>query len=202
MGGPPCQAFSQLVHLVRANGYEPRFGNLIPEYERVVSEAQPDWFLMEEVPAAPLPIAPGYIVHSYLLDNRWVGGEQSRRRRISFGTRDGRPLDIEWSPLEPVTEYEPAMSGNGFRRVNQAVLGSGDSVPVKIGSNGKVKITFGSRQRRSLGDLLTLQGFPSDLLDDVPLTLSGKQQAIANGVPAALGRALARAIKRAMEVAQ
>jgi len=93
VGGPPCQAFSQLVHLVRANGYEPRFGNLIPEYERVVSEAQPDWFLMEEVPAAPLPIAPGYIVHSYLLDNRWVGGEQSRRRRISFGTRDGRPLD-------------------------------------------------------------------------------------------------------------
>ena len=30
IGGPPCQAFSRLSIMVRHNGYEPRFGNLIP----------------------------------------------------------------------------------------------------------------------------------------------------------------------------
>ena len=52
IGGPPCQAFSALRHLVEHNGYEVA-ENLIPEYERVVSEAQPRWFLMENVPDAP-----------------------------------------------------------------------------------------------------------------------------------------------------
>ena len=46
IGGPPCQAFSRLAHMVRHNGYEPKFGNLIPEYERCVDEGQPDWLLM------------------------------------------------------------------------------------------------------------------------------------------------------------
>src|SRR5262245_63772419 len=49
IGGPPCQAFSQMVGLNRFNGVAPRFGNLIPEFERCVGEAQPDWFLMENV---------------------------------------------------------------------------------------------------------------------------------------------------------
>src|SRR5713226_9467971 len=29
IGGPPCQAFSRLAIMVRHNGYEPKFGNLI-----------------------------------------------------------------------------------------------------------------------------------------------------------------------------
>lgn len=41
IGGPPCQAFSTLANLVRAKGHEPRFGNLIPEFERCVAEAAP-----------------------------------------------------------------------------------------------------------------------------------------------------------------
>jgi len=56
IGGPPCQSFSPLAHLVRANGHEPRFGNLIPEFERCVAEALPTWFVMENVPAAPHPL--------------------------------------------------------------------------------------------------------------------------------------------------
>lgn len=35
IGGSPCQAFSALANLVRAKGFEPRFGNLVPEFERV-----------------------------------------------------------------------------------------------------------------------------------------------------------------------
>jgi site-specific DNA-cytosine methylase len=92
-GGPPCQSFSSLVHLVRANGHEPRFGNLIPEFERCVHEGQPDWFCMENVPAAPKPSIEGYGVHSFLLNNAWLlaadgfGQEQERKRMFTFGVK-------------------------------------------------------------------------------------------------------------------
>ena len=57
IGGPPCQAHSKLVHMVRANGYVVK-EDLIPEFARCVVEARPDWYLMENVPAAPLPETP------------------------------------------------------------------------------------------------------------------------------------------------
>jgi DNA (cytosine-5)-methyltransferase 1 len=206
IGGPPCQPFSRLVHLVRANGYEPRHGNLIPEFERVASDVQPEWWLMEEVPAAPIPSVSGYITWDAKVDNRWVGGEQERRRRFSFGTRDGRPLPIEYAALQTPERYETVISGNGFgsgsdyyRRVSQAVVGAGTSVPVKMGGSGKVKASFQTRVRRSIGDLLEAQGFAADLLDEAPFTNAGKLQAIANGVPLPMGRAIAHAVRRAME---
>src|SRR5437016_11300690 len=44
IGGSPCQAFSALVALIRHNGHRVA-DDLIPEFERVVCEAQPAWFL-------------------------------------------------------------------------------------------------------------------------------------------------------------
>lgn len=95
IGGPPCQMFSSLANLVRAKGYEPRFGNLIPEYQRCVEEARPEWFLMEEVPQAPVPEPAGYAVHSFTLDHCALDGgdglglEQERLRVFTFGVRGG-----------------------------------------------------------------------------------------------------------------
>jgi DNA (cytosine-5)-methyltransferase 1 len=60
IGGPPCQSFSPLANLNRHLGNKVRFGNLIPEFERVVHAARPQWFLMENVPAAPEPQVDGY----------------------------------------------------------------------------------------------------------------------------------------------
>jgi site-specific DNA-cytosine methylase len=100
IGGPPCQSFSSLAHLVRANGHEPKFGNLIPEFERVVTEALPAWFVMENVRAAPLPVVSGYGVKSFLLDNAMLdsgdghGQEQTRLRRFSFGMRGRADADV------------------------------------------------------------------------------------------------------------
>jgi DNA (cytosine-5)-methyltransferase 1 len=104
IGGPPCQTFSALANLVRANGYEPRFGNLIPEFERVVAAAAPQWFLMENVPAAPLPAIAGYQVASFILDNCMLdagdgyGEQQERKRRFSFGVRGDQvpPSLLRW----------------------------------------------------------------------------------------------------------
>jgi DNA (cytosine-5)-methyltransferase 1 len=100
IGGPPCQSFSPLANLVRARGYEPKFGNLIPEYERCVTEAMPGWFLMEEVPQAPAPAVPGYAVHAFTMCNSSLdagdgyGLEQERLRRFSFGVLGARARDL------------------------------------------------------------------------------------------------------------
>lgn len=192
IGGPPCQIFSQLRHLNPKSGE--KFGNLIPEFERCVSETDPEWFLMENVPAAPIPQVESYKVKSLKLNNRWFGSPQDRTRVFSFGTKDGRPL------LPEIEVFEP-------REYVQAVTSSARAVPVKIGGSGKVKRTYtedGKRHgpsngpRMSIGDMLEYQGFARDLLDHCPLTESGKRKAIGNGVPFAMGRAIAQAVLEAV----
>src|SRR5690554_2399072 len=82
--GPPCQMFSRA-----RGGAAPVYGDLIPEFERVVSEASPAWFLMENVPEAPVPSVPGYAVDDRLIRDVWVGGLTRRLRRFSCGTPGG-----------------------------------------------------------------------------------------------------------------
>lgn len=132
IGGPPCQAFSSLRHLVKATGKKIA-DNLIPEYERVCSEAAPRWFLMENVPAAPEPIVPGYLVRSILLNNRWceaegtpgIGAEQNRVRRFSFGTREGLSLKPHVAVFEHARKTLAVMATGGGREVPVAIGGSG-----------------------------------------------------------------------------
>ncbi len=190
-GGPPCQAFSRLRHMVEHNGYKVA-ENLIPEFERVVAEAQPEWFLMENVEAAPLPVVPGYQVRSLLFNNRWVGGVQHRERMFSFGTHDGRELRPEISALE-AAEWAPAVLASGGR-----------PTPVAMGPNGKVKKSalrnFGYKTGEYLAEATKLQGLPEGFLDGAPFTTAGKIKVIGNGVPREMGLAIARAVKRAVEV--
>src|SRR5437016_1672964 len=88
IGGPPCQAFSELRRLVESNGHVPRFGDLVPDFARCVAEAEPRWFLMENVPKAPSPVVAGFgTLESFTLNNRWFGAEQNRVRRLWFGAR-------------------------------------------------------------------------------------------------------------------
>jgi DNA (cytosine-5)-methyltransferase 1 len=194
IGGPPCQPFSQLVHMVRANGFEPKHENLIPEYERIVSEAQPSWFVMEEVRAAPLPIVSGYEVHSQIVNARHVGSTQNRERRISFGTADGRKLHLQTEALEPY-HWDFAVTGDARVR------------PVAMLAGGKVKGNETGGRSSSLNrgggslpfeEMCALQGLPRDFLSESPFTVSGKRQAIGNGVPLPMGRAIAKAVRRAM----
>jgi DNA (cytosine-5)-methyltransferase 1 len=194
IGGPPCQAFSRLRHIVAHNGYQVA-ENLIPEFERVVDEAAPDWFLMENVPAAPLPTVPGYAVHAALFNNRWTGAEQNRVRRFSFGTRDGRRLVPEMAPLECPT-WEPAVMASG----------GGRPVPVALQRDGKgghrtktaVLKNLGYETAPGLKKACELQGLPPDFLKDAPFTVAGKFRVVGNGVPLPMGRAIARAVKRAI----
>jgi DNA (cytosine-5)-methyltransferase 1 len=47
-----------------------------------------------------------------------------------------------------------------------------------------------------------LSGLPPDFLADAPMTVAGKIKCVGNGVPMAMGRAIARAVRRAVEGAR
>lgn len=195
IGGPPCQAFSQLVHMVRANGYTVA-ENLIPEYERCVSEAQPAWFLMENVKAAPIPVVPGYAMTSFLLNNRWVGGIQERVRRFSFGVRG--PVGVSLEPYLDLVALEES------ERVTAICAGNWRPTPVKMNAGGKLKSTAarneGVTTKSALEMALRAQGLPRDFFgEDSPFTTRGKQHMLGNGVPLPMGRAIAKAIRAALQ---
>lgn len=192
IGGPPCQLFSQMRHMNPRVGQ--KHGNMIPEYERVCAEAQPDWFVMENVSDAPEPIVPGYRVRSLMLRDDWVGGATMRLRRFSFGTLAGVPLVVQQLALH-VADPEPAVTG-GSRLIPVAIGGSGKVKRTKI--EGVSRVGPGRGQRMTVAEMLTMQGAPATLLDDTAYTESAKRQMIGNGVPLPMGRAIAKAVRAAM----
>lgn len=177
IGGPPCQAFSAMAHLARhVHGPDCVAPNLIPEFERCVAEAAPCWFLMENVPAAPVPVVGGYGVDSFVLNNRWFGGEQHRKRRFSFGMRGARVSLRGWVKEEL---FEPIQWSN-------AVMASGDPYKRKL-PDGRVKVSNRGATVQSVAKAIRLQGLPADFLSKAPFTVEGKQRIIGNGVPLPLG---------------
>lgn len=220
IGGDPCQSHSALANLVRAKGLEPSFPDLTPEFARVIEEAQPAWFLRENVPGAPGIKPAGYDVRSFLLCN-WasLGEEQMRRRRFWFGVREGPCPELRrWIDFALDLPGEHSLSVDGGHdkldwRPRQAVTADPRTVPVALGGSGKPKQTVSGRHdgeigvtgghaghppRYTLAEMLELQGLPSGFLDHSPFTMQGKRKLIGNGVPIALGRALAKAIKRSL----
>jgi DNA (cytosine-5)-methyltransferase 1 len=189
IGGSPCQAFSRLIHIIRHNGYK-EGENLIPEFERVCLEAQPAWFVMENVQGAPLPVVAGYQVDPALLDNRWIGGVQSRRHRFSFGTRDGRRLHFDTAALENA-DWDFRVCASDYKR----------GAPIKLASGGKLKANrpgaLSMRHGRSIARACELQGLPRNFFDHSPFTKKGQGTMLGNAVPFPMCKVLARAVLEA-----
>lgn len=154
IGGPPCQAFSPLAYLQKHLGREPRYGNLIPEFERCVLEAAPAWAVMENVPGAPLPdLGAWYRTHSIILNNRWVAEapEQKRERRLTFAARYDQPQTASaWKYLDLCLFEAPLIYGvlaghaptPGHRARHRpaaprAVLANPNPVTVKLDRGGR-----------------------------------------------------------------
>ena len=192
IGGPPCQAFSRLRFIVEHNGYQVA-PNLIPEFERCVIDAQPRWFVMENVEAAPSPVVPGYEVRSEMVRDVWVGGETHRLRRFSFGTREGIALRVETLALHKTDPEHAALASCGGRPVPVAVGGSGK---VKRSAKSALK-NYGNATAGAFANHKRLQGLPAEF-DLPPFTVGAKVKAIGNGVPLPMGRAIARAVKAAI----
>jgi DNA (cytosine-5)-methyltransferase 1 len=203
IGGPPCQMFSSLARLVEANGHKTRFGNLIPEYERCVKEALPAWFVMENVEAAPAPNVEGYGIHSFIIDNSLLAGddgfghEQRRLRKFTFGIRGGEaPNLMRWIDLATFVLPDPARTLTQYP-VNNSKAAKTRSV-CATSTGGQPRPANGARAGRyRLDDAIRLQGLPADFLIDAPFTAEGKLKAVANGVPLTMGKAIARAVKEA-----
>ena len=87
IGGPPCQGFSGLNR--NPSDYSLR---MLGEFGRVVREAKPDWFLMENVARVPSIQVEGYQVQRFNLDYAWFS-EFSRLRCFQFGSRRGVVLN-------------------------------------------------------------------------------------------------------------
>jgi DNA (cytosine-5)-methyltransferase 1 len=179
IGGPPCQAHSVMTALNEDAG---RHGDMIPEFERVVRETAPAWFVMENVEGAPLPLGTGMAVHSVLLNTRWLGSPQNRVRRFSFGTRDGRRLHVAGDVFEPV-HWEPAVLAGHGMALSQRRRG----IP-----------------ERTWQDNARLQGLPEEWIErmdrEKPFSVQGFKRVVGNGVPLPMGRAVARAVKDAIGI--
>lgn len=205
IGGPPCQAFSRMAHMVRQNGLEPKFGNLIPEFERCVLEASPQWFLMENVPDAPVPFGrcgggpdPSLPwVHTFVLNNRQCVDEegkpatQNRARRWTFGMWGSyRPLMVDVVTFENPVFERAALGGSDTREI-----------PIKLGGSGKRKTTlpFNAKSRLSLAGLCKKQGLPEDFAKHFPFRTDAACKAVGNGVPLPMGRAIAKAVKESIQ---
>ncbi|KKN26079.1 hypothetical protein LCGC14_0878440 [marine sediment metagenome] len=107
------------------------------------------------------------------LSPRWLGEKQSRRRYFHSN------LDLE--RFIDVTLFEDP-------EWKHAVLA------VHGGREGEVRrgmATYSWKER------CELQGVPADFLADAPFTRRGKNEVLGNGVPMAMGRAVAKAVRKA-----
>lgn len=206
IGGPPCQMFSVMRYINPLAGQKQ--GNLIPEFERVVSEAHPYWFLMENVRDAPEPRAEGFGTHQELIRDVWVGGATLRQRRFTFGARIGQAsflnFVVEQVALHSQEPEVSALAGGGARDVPvkmQRDSRGGHVEKKRYANSGKRScLGFGSNSADGLKYRLAAQGLPADFLRDAPFTAAGKSKVIGNGVPLPMGRAVARAVKRALGI--
>lgn len=143
------------------------------EFCRVVEEAAPIWWVMEAVKQHnDLPMLD--MKNPYLLTPRWLGEKQSRRRWFHSNVSIANYVETE--------VFEP-------QEFKYAVL---------AGHGGKEGTVVRRMATYSWDEMCELQGLPEGF--DLPgFTRQGKREAVGNGVPIAMGRAIAKAVKEATE---
>jgi DNA (cytosine-5)-methyltransferase 1 len=187
IGGPPCQSFSNAIASQPGGASDATHPNLIPEFERIVAECRPQFYIMENVPQAPKPdinVIGQFCVWDKVVDAHEYGAAQHRTRRFSSN------IDLEsalakqhlskelrhpdpW-PCITATEYK-ASAGSSQRAMRQRA-------GRKVG------------RRMTIEEMNTGMGLPKDF--DTPALLKSQQYVVrGNGVPVQMAAALARAVK-------
>ncbi len=191
IGGPPCQTFSQLRRLLKAKGTDTKAVDLIPEFARCVAAAAPRWFLMENVSAAPDPSVEGYHVRRYDLKDCELGVETQRRRRFWFGTADGLKLSFKPAarrtllpPERAVTRYVRVPDERHFERAK---------------AKNRSGVLPGDGRLMPVAAVCEMQGLPRDFAEGLAFRIDALRIMLGNGVPLAMGRAVAAAVRSALE---
>jgi len=100
IGGSPCQDFSQ-ARRTAATGYGLE---MMKEFERIITEAAPKWFLFENVPRCPNLKIQGYKIQRFPLCASECGSKQRRLRHFQFGTKNGLQISPKRSKAESQLE--------------------------------------------------------------------------------------------------
>lgn len=166
IGGPPCQDFSAAR---RAD--DPPTGNgveMLQEFARCVFQAQPDWFLMENVVGVPdvASLVQTYDVQRLNVEQAWF--VPIRRLRCFQWGRHGRILERS-QPLD--------IPRHKVITPNESAALASDSRPFDV--------------------LKRLQGLPADF-DLPGFSDEGRRRAVGNGVGLVLGRVVAAAVTTAL----
>lgn len=115
IGGPPCQEFSGLRREEPTGvGLE-----MLAEYTRVVTEAEPEWFLMENVARVPNVTVPGYVTQRLDIDNGWFSDQSRRLRHVQFGSQSGRLLSVTSRPVTASAGAALASDNRSFEELKQ-----------------------------------------------------------------------------------
>jgi DNA (cytosine-5)-methyltransferase 1 len=116
IAGPPCPDFSHARRgPPRGYGLE-----MLAEFRRIVLEARPLWWVLENVPGCPDVPIEGYSHQRIDIDAHDLGAVQRRLRHFQFGHRRGRLLLL-----------------------SRPSLGSGEAVPTVLASQSAGRANFG-----------------------------------------------------------
>lgn len=182
IAGIPCQPFS-----VARNGSKtlPSMPDLTLEVQRVILEAQPDWWVTENVDRAPILEVEGYAVDSRILFAWDLGVRQRRPRRFTVGAKESTLL--LWPSGERHPDPWPTACGVG--------MWQSEALVKQIGIWAKA----GGRRGTPWSELMEAFGLPADW-NAPALTRKAARLAVANSVPLPVAQFLAQMIKRSFGV--
>jgi DNA (cytosine-5)-methyltransferase 1 len=112
IGGPPCQDYSR-ARREPPTGYG---GKMLDQFRRVVTEARPAWWLIENVPGVPDVSIEGYTAQRFNLFAWECGSRQRRNRAFQFGSLDGVALVLERRSVSQFRNLAPAVMAKDRRR--------------------------------------------------------------------------------------
>jgi len=119
IGGSPCQDFS------KANRDRPRDKNfyglkMLNEFKRIVQEAQPTWWLLENVPNVPNIKIDGYSYQRIDINQSWYE-DVNRLRHIQFGHKENKYIQISRTVTVPGTKNKSCALANDNRPFKELV---------------------------------------------------------------------------------
>ena len=169
IAGSPCQSFSLANRLKRnPNGYGLE---MIHEFGRIVKQANPDWFLLENVPSVPDIRIDKYFVQRIDIRASECGLPQSRLRHFQFGSR---------------AEHRRVITIKRERRIKRVSR-------CCVASEGKRR-----NNRRDFEEFCRLQGLPKNFY--LPMfSLIKNYELIGNAVPLPMAKKIAEAIRENLE---
>lgn len=183
--GSPCQAWSCARRGQVTTEEKASARSLIAEGARVILEAQPDWWLWENVPSVPNIRMEGYTHQRFDLTHRECNGEMLRRRHFQFGVNFNIGVTPDMRDSEKIFWNAP-----GSKLVIPRSATSADSfTPAPVGE-AALKTPWKKLCRMfDLPEGFELSG----------MSRRGKYLAVRNGVPLKMGTVIAAAIHDLME---